>query len=150
MTPFGYRPYLLKSENYNYFNLMGNFFAVFQSRQEENFGPPEIMQRWKKTAEQGGIAVYENNDALPRSFIVHDVEVEVDAQRLLNKLGSTNLRSKALVEKTLSSSLEAFSGGELAKDQTQILDYSALRMKLMTESDRAGLLLLTDQFDKTG
>lgn len=148
MGPVGYRPYHLNSDNYSYFNLMGDRFAVFQKGQEETFVDPEILQRWHKRIEREDIVVYENSDALPRSLIVYDVDIETDAEQLLDKLGSLNLRTQALVEEMPSSSLASFHGRDLAKGNTRIESYSAHRVELVVKTSRAGFLVLTDQFNK--
>ena len=145
-TPVGFAVYRLNADNIGYFNLMGNRFAVFESGQEAEFVDQDILHGWQKRIEKNGITVYENDQALPRSFIVHDVVVETEAQRALDQLGALDLRTVALVEENID-----FHGpdpdGNRSVDRTQINLYSAHRVEVLTESDRDGLLVITDQFD---
>lgn len=145
-TPVGYSIYRLNADNIGYFNLMGNRFAVFESGQEAESVDTDILQGWQKRMEENGITVYENDQALPRSFMVHDVVVEADAQRALDQLAALDLRSVALVEENIDFH-RPDPDGDRSADRTQISLYSAQRVEVLTESDRAGLLVLTDQFD---
>ena len=104
--------------------------------------------QFERVAGGGGIAsVYENNDSLPRAWIVHHVEVEPDDKLRALRLHSRefNAKSTALLKEPPPTSMPLLVEPDVAKDLVEISRYEAEVVEIKTQSSTPGLLILADQ-----
>jgi hypothetical protein len=89
---------------------------------------------------------YENLDAVPRSFLVHTYEIQVDTERAQTRLanGAFDFTTSALLEKAPDCELSAENlAGEL---DPQITLYTPNRIEIQAQTNSPGLLILSDQY----
>jgi hypothetical protein len=109
----------------------------------------DIGRRWRLLRRADGVTLYENPQAMPRVFVTPRVEVVADADAVLDRLATADLRDVAFVE-------EPFEAIEAAGDasagvngdaplEASIVEYEANRVQIEASAPRGGLLVLTDQ-----
>jgi hypothetical protein len=100
--------------------------------------PAPVFQdgRWK---------VYENTNAYPRAWIVHETVVEPSEDAAFHRLDdvSTNLRKVAVLEAPLPLPLESATGKE---EPVTFRSYEADRISLDAAAASAGLLVLSEMY----
>jgi hypothetical protein len=100
-------------------------------------------------AEDGAIpvALYENPSALPRAFIVHRVGGVAGPEEAVRRLVEPGFdpRREAVIEGTAPPQL-APDGGD-GVDRVEVPIYGANHAVVRVETDRAGLVVLTDTYD---
>ena len=89
------------------------------------------------------VAVWENLDALPRAFIVHNAEI-VDDNVAFDRLRKQQLRADRTVLLAEGLPLQEQSDAAVAHDALQIADYQSQTVTLSVSTDRAGYLFLGD------
>jgi hypothetical protein len=96
-----------------------------------------------------GYRIYENADALPRAYMVYDVDVIEDKTIMLDHMlgGQWDPRATALLEESLSlEEMNSLAGnGDSRVDFTQ---YSNDTVVLDVTTDRPGLLVMSDLFTR--
>ena len=94
---------------------------------------------------EGESRVYENLEAFPRAFIVHDVKVGKNKQDVAKMLvnPSIDLRKTAIVEEAIP--LADASSSSLVK----IKNYTENAITIETDTKEKGLLVLTDNYYPT-
>jgi hypothetical protein len=109
----------------------------------EHIEPP-LVHRY----DAGDLHVYENPQRFPRAFFVPRVEVIVNPQALLDRLGggAQDLRNVALIEETPPSD---FTGGPLPAGMAAIVTFARNdpeHLILRIDAPARGFLVLTDQY----
>lgn len=89
--------------------------------------------------DDGHYQVLENTNAFERAFLVKDIAVEKDPQKILDKMFLSDLRNTAVVEKDLGT--KSFGSGS-----AQIVFYTPDKVEISTWSDKNSFLVLTDSF----
>jgi len=113
--------------------ILENNIDIFGSRQA----------KWKRLVyKKGTVRIYENMGAMPRGFVVYDMEVINDRNKILNKLAapSFNPRRNVILEKA--PGLDVIKGGGLTKISE--INYTPERIQLTTMTSKNGILVLTD------
>lgn len=92
-------------------------------------------------------AIWENQDALPRAFVVHRAEIVRDEQ-MLTRLRSSDFRPDRVVLLSDGQPLgqQEETGQEQTKDQVTITEYKPERVAVTVKTDRAGYLVLADSW----
>jgi hypothetical protein len=143
-VPFSvcYRVLPLTSATQPFLRLAGVRFYLVADR--ENPPSPEVLAGWRPLRHADGVSLYEDPNALPRAFVVGRVEVEPDAERVLERMRSVDLATTALVEEPLPEPLAASDAREPGR--ATIVRYEPNRVAVRTASDAGGLLVLTDRW----
>lgn len=144
----GLPPYLPQGEllvsagspNLRLLDLLGVRFVV--QGPGSDFEQAAAPQRFPLRFEQDGVRIYENVEALPRAFVVHDVQV-VAPEQVLDRLTAADLdpRRTAIVERAPAIAPRPTSEPSTAR----IVEYGAERVVVEVDTPAAGLLVLTDQ-----
>jgi len=146
--PMGYHTVSLSRENVGLFDLMGVRYTLMQTGQEakvvDKFA--ELSARWKLLSTKDGVSVYERPDAMPRTFVVNQVEVEPQPDRLLARLKGANLRQVAFVEESLRADVAPQSGETGAASEVEIAAYGPQHVTISATVPNGGFLVLTDQY----
>lgn len=118
---------------------------------------------------EGEVKIYKNNQVLPRAFIVHQVEVLSDKEKILTRLADENfdLRNTIILEEEPVEvpgvskvpkvpKVEKLSSDTLNTSDTlapfsslstvEILQYESTRVTLKTQLERPGFLVLADPY----
>jgi hypothetical protein len=123
------------------FNLLAARYVVLHTKA---FFWPESMRDLELRQRGGGIAVFENPNALPRAYFVPRVEVVADRAELLERLASTthDPRRTALVETPPP-------GGDLGSDaatgSATIVEDHGEELRVRVIASAPGFLVVTDQ-----
>jgi hypothetical protein len=134
-------------EHWSPFHLLAARFLVLSEGGQDALlrQRPQLQPRFA----QGGIAVLENPDALPRAFYVPRLEVEADPQRILSRLAEAPvsvLRETALVE---APPADGFLGEPSATpDPGAVVDFSdrSEEVRVRVRAREPGFLFLADQY----
>jgi hypothetical protein len=88
--------------------------------------------------------IYENPQAYPRGWLVHEVEVEPVPKSLLNRLGAqgTDLRRVALLSEPMDATPEPISAD--APENVRFQSYEADNAELVVHAESRGLLVLSE------
>ncbi len=101
-------------------------------------------KRFNIAFEDKSVAVLESTTALNRAFMVYDWEIESDGKKALEKLLQVNYPySKKIV---LEKDLELAKDFRFAKSTVEYLNYSPQRSILNVETEKAGLLFVSEAF----
>ncbi|MFO0936822.1 MAG: YfhO family protein [Gemmataceae bacterium] len=87
--------------------------------------------------------VYENQQVLPRAFVVYEAEALADNADALTKLKATDFRRKVLIEGNVPTP-PASPGSPSQQGQATIRDYQPNRVTIDVQSAQSGWLVLTD------
>jgi len=130
--------------------------GIGYDRQRELLGVRYIvrLKGGKPSAKSAGPAVYtddvwevyENPDAMPRSWIVHQAEVDPSSDRPSKRLidPTFDLRRMAVIDRPLEAPIEAASSE--SADSVRWLAYEPNRVEVETATEAAGLLVLGEVF----
>jgi hypothetical protein len=104
-----------------------------------------VLRTWPAVYEDDQVRVLENPDALPRAWIVHEVD-RVTREQALTRLIDDEFdpRERALVEL---SGVDVAPAGEPAEDRATITSYAPDQITLETRTDAPGLLVLSEVYD---
>jgi hypothetical protein len=94
-----------------------------------------------------GVSVYENNSALPRAWLVHDVEVIPDADRRVQRLIDPGFdpRRSAVLNSPLPGGIRlSRASGQESSDTVTITKYAAEHVDIEVKTAVGGLLVLGD------
>jgi hypothetical protein len=129
-----------QSPNLRLLDLLGVRFVV--QGPGSDFEQAAAPQRFPLRFEQDDVRIYENVEALPRAFVVHDVAV-VPADQVLDRLTAAGLdpRRTAIVERAPPIAPQPTTQASTVR----IAEYAADRVVVDVETPAAGLLVLTDQ-----
>jgi hypothetical protein len=119
-------------------NQLLNVRYTIRSKDRKGVGPPVFSNAvWD---------VHENPDALPRAWFVHHVEVDASQERPLKRLSdsSLDLSKTALVAEFVEGSVGQ--GG--LKEKVEWVAYQPNTIELRTENESAGLLVLSEVYDR--
>jgi hypothetical protein len=121
-------------------------------------GVPPETGGWKPVATDGGACafcfvpggmrrlpayrVYENDEVLPRAFVVHEAGALPERARALAALKGTDFRHKVLLDGVSPAEVGGSPGGE--PRPATICEYRPNRVVVDVESDAPGYLVLTD------
>jgi hypothetical protein len=91
--------------------------------------------------------ILENRKALPRAWLVHEVEVRLSPDELLARLGDPdfNPSQTALVSQPLSEGIDDLAPSAATTDAVTVTRYLAEEVGIATRSLAPGLLILADQ-----
>ena len=89
------------------------------------------------------VAVWRNQDTLPRAFIVHTAEIADDEQAMA-RLRAPGFRADQSV--FLSDGKSMSDGANLTQDHVEITRYESEQVELSALTDRPGYLVLTDSW----
>ncbi len=137
-------PSLKNLQNPNLLNLVGAKYLLAPSNSQippDYFGPDSL----KVDRDFGNIALYRNDNALPRAFLVNSYEVVPDRQDIypLVLSGKENLKEKVFLEKE--PLLEIIQSD--SSQMTVSIDlYSADSILISVTNDSNALLVLTDNY----
>ena len=113
--------------------------------------PVPIEYELLTTAE--GVSVYENKAAKPRAFFADQTVVsqsQADTLRILSDSKfdphSTTVIERAVLSTSNTGAVEAAPGAETTNGQATIIEDKRNRVVIRTESDAAGLLVLSDNY----
>lgn len=102
---------------------------------------------------EGEVKIYKNNNAFPRAFVAHQIQVIPDKEKILDRLADDNfdLRSTVILEEPPTSIPEEQENmltppAPQAKDPVEILQYEPTRITLKTRLDQPGFLVLADPY----
>jgi hypothetical protein len=106
--------------------------------------------RWKHVADVGPVAIFENNRALPRAWLVNGERVAKDQQQL-QIIRSGNISGDKKWDPLAEALVERTTGISFPKDQSprgtaEIARQEPNRVEVATESDTPALLILADNF----
>jgi hypothetical protein len=126
------------------FNLLAARYLIINRDADDD--PSALQPPLRLVEERGAVAIYENNDALPRAFFVPRIEVIPDADTLLERLASSQHtpRKVALVEE---SPADGFLG-HVAPDGGKVEIRSSRGEELVIDVDapNEGFLYVSDQY----
>lgn len=112
--------------------------------------PGRLFQLTKlnKVFEEGTVEVLENNQCLPRAFIVHNYQIESDPEKMITLLKSPelDLREKIILEEEPQFKMEKQLEAPEEKEKLVWLEYEPDRIVLQLETETPGLLFLADSF----
>ena len=96
-----------------------------------------------KVFEEGQTRVYENKEVFPRVFMVYDFRVAQDKQEVIELMmdGKINLAKTAILEE--SPPLSDLTEG---KSEIAIKEYQENQVKVEVETNKQGILILTDSY----
>ncbi len=131
-------------QNPNFLNLAGAKYLLAPSNSQippDYFGPDSL----KVDRDFGSVALYRNDNALPRAFLVNSFEVVTDRQDIypLVLSGKENLRKKVFIEKE--PSLEIIQS-DSSKMTASIDLYCADSIMISVTNNSNALLVLTDNY----
>jgi hypothetical protein len=130
--------------------LMGVRFYLLDDQHagRELAGFPALADRWRPILQRDGISLYEYSGAMPRAFIVEQVELEANPEQVIARMRDADLRALAFVEESYP---EMPSGPPGAPDasarRAEIVQYEPNRVVIETTAPANGMLVLTDQYD---
>jgi hypothetical protein len=103
--------------------------------------------RFKMLFENRYYAIYENLQALPRTFMVYDSEVVPDRKTLLDKVldKRMDLSRKVFLEEALQTPLAAMQGTQAGQSVKQV-KYASDEVVLQVDGERAGILVMSDLY----
>ena len=105
---------------------------------------PEVGPRWKRIADVGPVAIFENNRVLPRAWLVSSERVVSGEQQLqIIRAGKWDPLSEVLVEKPTGI---AFPKEKPSPGQAEITRLEPNRVSISTETATPSLLVLADNF----
>jgi hypothetical protein len=111
---------------------------------------PSSAPRWKHVADVGPVAIFENNRALPRTWLASGERIATDAQQLqIIRTGKVSAETKwnplaeALVDRPTG---VAFPREKPPPGTTNIISRTPNRVEIETESNTPSLLVLADNF----
>ena len=132
-----------KEINRQSLNLLGVKYLFFRGKQDKPY--------LKELTKGNSYYIYENLEALPRCFIVHDYRI-LGEEEILNQLSQATFdaREIVLIEKKLESNRnvphQSSSANFVAK--SDIISYTANDITIRAFSPENGILVLTDSYDK--
>jgi hypothetical protein len=151
------------------FDLLGVQYVLYRTTCNKEADPPCVSvtsppswagSQYVLVTKSNGVKVYENTNAMPRAFIVHDIHRVKDETAALNYLkrgerqrfpdGAVQVRTKdvrrtAVVEGGGISS-EPRACPQQANDQARLVSSSANQATVTVDAACAGLLVLSDQY----
>jgi hypothetical protein len=105
---------------------------------------------------QGEVKIYKNNNAFPRVFLVHQIEVISDKKNVLVRLGEENLdlRRTVLLEEEPKEAQEYGSAGVWECENvrmwgcgsSEIILYESTRITLKTQLEQPGFMVLSEPY----
>lgn len=109
---------------------------------EKRFPPELFTLAWENSAWR----IWEYKDALPRTFIAHNVIVENDPQKIVDQLYNSNvdLHNTVMLEKPLS--LSTADVGAQGEESASISAYEADRVTITAYAKSPGILFLSDTY----
>ncbi|MGI5826719.1 MAG: YfhO family protein, partial [Patescibacteria group bacterium] len=104
---------------------------------------PSVFEdpRFEVAFEDKTVVIYEDKKALPRAFWVYDYAVAKNSESLVQLLKTTDLSQKVILEKKLT---ETYSGGKTVGNSIEWQEYSPTRIAFVAESEKAGIVFLSD------
>ncbi len=108
---------------------------------------PVLGEGWRYFTEGDTVTIFEQVDAQPRAFMVHDVvgvANEVDALAMISQ-PDIDFRETAVVQ-TQPNTHCAIEAGNTAASQVEITSYQPERVVIQVETDAEGWLVLTDLY----
>lgn len=102
------------------------------------------FSKLKKVLQEGQTRVYENQEAFPRAFLVHDVKVAKNKQEAITLLfdKKIDLRRTAIFEE----SIKVAKAGETFQDEVRIVEYKEQKIMIEIRSANEGVLILSQNF----
>src|SRR5256714_7907299 len=124
--------------------------AITLVRSHQSLVEPSSGPRWKHIADVGPVAIFENNRALPRAWLVSGERIAADAEQLqVIRTGKAaaetkwDPRTEALVKRPTG---VAFPKEKPPPGTTEIIGRTPNRVEIETESSTPSLLVLADNF----
>lgn len=157
LMPFGgYVKLTPYTENLQLLDLLSTKYIVVDEgltlfgTEEDNYLPIEEMgYRFPLVYREGPEKIYLNPRALPKAYLVHKINIVEDAKEALRELASSSFDpwKEALLEEEPGGEVRGLLKGKGTRGQpAQILSYQPEEVILESQSDEAGLLILTDIF----
>lgn len=101
---------------------------------------------WKLKKQMGESRVYENTEALPRAFMIYQLKNYPHEQQVLSALLN---KKNDLSKLAYTSDSFTFKSEKSAKNSIQFTQYGDNQVKLTVQTDKKGLLVLTDVYYPT-
>ncbi|MFN7971299.1 MAG: YfhO family protein [Acidobacteriota bacterium] len=123
------------------FRLMGATEVVVSPKDKPPYPDSHLL------LEVGDRAIYRLDDPMPRAFIVHEVEVESDPAKRLERLASPEFdaRTRAILDAPLS--LDFVPAGSADEDRVTVTNSNPERIGIKVSATSPGILVLTDTYD---
>ncbi|EKD46385.1 MAG: hypothetical protein ACD_68C00001G0003 [uncultured bacterium] len=110
--------------------------CLFETKDEE----------WKKEYEDDNVSIYQNPHFLPRAYIAYDYLPGNASETIkLSKDGAIDIYSQVEID-NLPDNIFAKQPGQSIK-KAEIVKYSANEVVVKTQTDKKGILVLTDYYD---
>ena len=104
---------------------------------------------WQAVDRDGAVTIYENADAFPRAFVVHEAAIEASDPALDAAVGaatSERLRATAFLISGDATGLALPGGGPDADDRATVSHSTPDAVEIQTSTTRPGLLIVADTF----
>lgn len=100
----------------------------------------------KVVFEKGGLKVWENEDAMPRAYIVHSYEIVKGDEEILDRLSSPEFDPRDAV--ILEEEPEGFEepNGEIVEEWAKVVSYEPERVVIEATFASAGFVVLADMY----
>ena len=93
--------------------------------------------------------IYENDEAFPRAFVVHDFEIVSGKKEILRRLKSPDfpLRDRIILEENLPEAVQSrFANPRQEGSQAQIRQYGSQQVEILADMKSPGFLVLSDLY----
>ncbi len=127
------------------------FLAIKENKSHSPDPSGELPQIYKeakfsKVFEDKTVAILENKNVMPRAFMVYNWEISNNEEDTLSKLLSSSypLGNKIILEDKIS--INSITNAKLSKNSVKYLEYGTQDSKLLVETDKDGLLFVSDSY----
>jgi hypothetical protein len=106
-----------------------------------------VIRSWRKLL-SSDIKLYENRDALPRAFVVHEIQTAADSelgtQQALDIMNAADFDPARRA--VITGDVEALSAGSDIASIAEIVSYGAERVEIRVDAGAEGYVILTDAY----
>ena len=95
---------------------------------------------------EGETRVYQNKAVFPRAFLVYDYRVAASKQEAIELTMQTDLEKTVILEESPGGAGASLVPALAEPGEVEITDYQANEVRLVTDSQQPGILVLTDAF----
>jgi hypothetical protein len=129
----------------NFIDLLGIKYVVIKQRDLKkpwSFPVSQYQNKLTQIYKEKDFEVFENKDVYPRTFIVGDYSVQNDKQKIINSMDALNFDPRKTVILEKDPAIKQTESNGAAK----IIKYTPNEVDIDANSDKAGLLVLTDNY----
>ena len=119
------------------------------STRDEILAKYPFLSEYQQVYDKYHVAIFKNNDALPRAYMVYGYEVIEDKDKIFKRLkeDSFDIRRSVILENDIKEGMDSDLNTDLEdKGNVEIIEYTYNKIKIRTQSAKDGILILGDAY----